>query len=120
MSNTITLQLKARGERPAYFADPAIDKVLSIALALAGEVAVLRDRLDTVERLAASGAKVSPEAVDRYQPDPAVRAERDAWRERFIEVILRTVHQEREDLQRRNEPYEEAVRLVEAPAQAAP
>ena len=44
------LPRKASGPRPEYFEDPAIDKVLSMALALAGEVAVMRDRIDTLER----------------------------------------------------------------------
>ena len=55
MAEKITLQKKARGERPQFFADPAIDKTLAITLALAGEVAVLRDRIDSIERLAEAG-----------------------------------------------------------------
>ena len=43
MAEHISLQKKARGERPQYFADPAIDKTLAITLALAGEVAVGSD-----------------------------------------------------------------------------
>lgn len=111
-----TLQKKAKGERPRYFADPAIDKVLSITLALAGEVAVLRDRLDTIERLAEAGAAPTRAAVDGFQPDEAVRAERDAWRDAFLDVVLRAVHQELEDLERKAEqlPYEDALKHVEA------
>ena len=33
MAEHISLQKKARGERPQYFADPAIDKTLAITLA---------------------------------------------------------------------------------------
>jgi hypothetical protein len=42
---------KAKGKRPAYFQDPAIDRMLSITMALVGEVSVMRERLDTIERL---------------------------------------------------------------------
>jgi hypothetical protein len=109
------LQQKAKGERPQYFADPAIDKVLSITMALAGEFAVLRERMDSIERLLESGRPVTRAALDAYAPDAASCAERDAWREQFLEVILRVVHQEREELARKVEstPYEAAVRLVE-------
>lgn len=112
----LQLQKKAKGERPRYFEDPAIDKVLSITLALAGEVAVLRDRVDTIERLAESGQPVSRAAVDAFQPDETVRAERDAMREHFLSIVLRAVHQELEDLERRveSQPYDEAVAAVEA------
>lgn len=111
------LQKKAKGERPQYFADPAIDKVLAITLALAGETAVLHDRVDTIERLLESGGTVTRAAIDAYLPDAQVQAERDAWRETFLFNVLRIVHQEREELQRvadERRPYDEAVELVEA------
>ena len=38
--------------RPAFFDDPAVDKLLAMNMALLGEICVLRDRLDTHERLA--------------------------------------------------------------------
>lgn len=122
MTETVTIQRKARGERPRYFEDPAIDKVLSIAMALAGEVAVLRDRLDSVERLLEKGEPVSQNLIDSYAPDATVREERDAWRETFLSTILRSVHEEREGLaeiaqmQASKQPtaYDDAVHLVEA------
>lgn len=119
MSETIELQKKARGERPQYFEDPAIDKVLSITLALAGETAILRDRLDTIERLIESGETLTRAAIDAYVPNEAVRADRDAWRERFLDVVLRVVHQEHEELAQRaaeQEPYAKAIELVESRA----
>lgn len=110
-----TLQKKAKGVRPSYFEDPAIDKILSITLALAGEVAVLRDRLDSVERLAEAGQPIGPGAVDAFQATPDIRAARDQWREGFLDVVLRAVHQEMEDLERKAEqsPYDVAIRAVE-------
>ena len=42
---------RAKGARPKYFEDPATDRLLSIVMALAGEVAVVKERLDSVERL---------------------------------------------------------------------
>ena len=116
MTERVELQKKARGQRPEYFADPAIDKVLSITMALAGETAVMRDRMDTIERLLEAGQPVTRTAIDGYVPDETVRTERDAWREAFLENVLRIVHQEREELAKRaaeTRPYEEAIHLVE-------
>jgi hypothetical protein len=116
MSEPIELQKKSRGQRPEYFADPAIDKVLSITMALAGETAVMRDRLDTIERLLEAGQPVTRAAIDGYVPDETVRTDRDAWREIFLDNVLRIVHQEREELAKRaaeTSPYEEAINLVE-------
>jgi hypothetical protein len=39
----VQLPRKAKGQRPAYFSDPAVDKLLSMTMALAGEVSVLRE-----------------------------------------------------------------------------
>jgi hypothetical protein len=116
MSDRIELQKKAKGQRPEYFADPAIEKTLSITMALAGEVAVMRDRLDTIERLLEAGGPVSRSAIDAYIPSPAVREERDAWRDAFLGNVLRIVHQEREELQQAAaaRPYEDVVRQVES------
>ena len=119
MSDQVRLQRKAKGERPRYFSDPAIDKLISITMALAGETAVLHDRLDTIERLLEGGEPITRAAIDGYLPDQTVRAERDAWREAFLANVLRIVHEEREELQRSASDmrsYEEAVQLVESAA----
>lgn len=117
MAERVTLQKKARGERPQYFADPAIDKTLAITLALAGEVAVLRDRIDTIERLAEAGTAPTRAAVDAYKPDATVRAERDAWRDSYLDTVLRIIHQEREELEQRAadiKPYAAVIEEVVA------
>jgi len=98
---TVNLQKGAKGERPRYFDDPAIDKVLSMTLALAGEVAVMRDRMDSMERLMEKGLPISRAVLNAYVPDDTARAERDHWRATFLDVVLRAVHQEREALERR-------------------
>lgn len=74
-----------------YFDDPA-DKALAITMALAGEVAVLRDRIDTMERLGETGQAMTRAAVDGCQRSDEVRNERDAWRETFLSVVLRPLH----------------------------
>ena len=111
----VELQKKAAGPRPQYFDDPAVEKLMSITMALAGEVAVLHDRLDTHERLAAAGVTPTPEAIDEYVPDDEVRQARDDWRETFLDVVLRVVHQEREALEREaaQGSYDDAVNTVE-------
>lgn len=117
MAEHVTLQKKARGERPQYFADPAIDKTLAITLALAGEVAVLRDRIDTIERLAEAGTAPTRAAVDAYKPDATVRVERDAWRDSYLDTVLRIIHQEREELEQRaadTKPYAAVIEEVVA------
>lgn len=110
------LQQKAKGQRPSYFEDPAVDRLLSITLAMAGELGVLRDRVDTVERLLAAGQTVTPEAVDAYMPTEEVRAARDAWRETYLSVVLKAIHDDRALLEAewaQQQAYNEAVQFVE-------
>ena len=67
---------KAKGKRPAYFEDPAIDRTLSIVMAIAGEMAVLRERVDTIERLLDAKGTINRDDIEAYVPDRAAGAER--------------------------------------------
>ena len=83
-------------------------------MALAGEVSVLRERIDTVERLAMGKGLVSKEEIDAFVPDQEVANQRELWREAYIERILRVVQQELEatDKGETSEAYQKAVKDV--------
>ena len=66
-SDTVSLKRKAKGKRPFYFSDSDIDKLLTMVMALAGELSVTRDRLDTVERIAASKNLFSEEDIENFE-----------------------------------------------------
>ncbi len=85
----IDLPAVARGERPYFFNDPAIDKLLAMFMALVGEVAVLRERHDTIERLLEREGAITRDAIEGYEPTAAVREERDAWRDAYLRQVLR-------------------------------
>ena len=105
---------KAKGKRPTFFNDPQIDTVMGIVMALAGEVSVLRERLDSVERLAAAKGLFTQHDIEAYRPDDAVMAERERWRAEYLERVLRVVHQELEEADKgeTTESYQAAVRAV--------
>ena len=114
MSTSVKLQRKARGERPYFFADPNVDKVVAMIMGLAGEVAVMRDRLDTLERLLERTGALQRAEIEHYRPDAQVTAERAAWREAFLAEVLRIVEIEVEALATGDQtPYDSAVALVE-------
>ena len=112
--DTPKVKRRAKGARPYFFDDPAVDKLLAITMALAGEVSVLRDRLDSVLQLADAKGLLSNDDVEAYVPGPDVRAERDAWREDFLRRVLRIVEVELEDVSYENSPeaYRETVESV--------
>ena len=103
---------KAKGKRPAYFDDPALDRMLSILLAVAGEVSVLRERLDTVERLLDAKGTVSRADIESYEPDRAAAAERGLLAKAYIARIMRGVQQDMEAMAKAEPPVEEVSRTL--------
>jgi hypothetical protein len=95
MATLLPRRRKAAGPpRPAYLRPEDTDRVMSIVLALMSEVAALRQRVDTHERLARDGILATPDAVDAYRPDDETSAAREAWREAYIKRLLRVVLEE--------------------------
>jgi hypothetical protein len=84
----------AKGKKPQYFSDPAIDKLLWITMSLIGELSVTRDRLDTVERLLAGKKLLKVEDIDAYLPSPEVEAARERRRQAYLARVLRAVEAE--------------------------
>ena len=91
------LRRTAKGKRPRYFSDPAVDRLLGILMTLVGEVSVLRDRLDSVERLIEKGGLFRQEDIDGFQPDEEAEAERENVRRRYVERVMRVVQNEYEE-----------------------
>jgi hypothetical protein len=89
---------KPRGKRPYFFDDPAVERVLAITLAVAQEVAVMRERLDTVERLLEKHGGLTRAEIDAYEPDQASATERAEWSRMYVARVLRIVQQEIEAL----------------------
>ncbi len=87
---------KAKGGRPYFMNDPAVERVMNITMALAGEVAVMRERIDTLERLLQQQGVLDRAAIDTYTPDPESATERQLVHAEFVARILRIVQQEME------------------------
>lgn len=100
---------KAKGKRPQYFEDPALDRMLSILLALVGEVSVVRERLDTVERLLDAKGTISRADIEAYEPDRETGYDRGVATKEFIARVMRGVQQEMEAMAAPAEPPVEQV-----------
>ncbi|MBL8327871.1 MAG: hypothetical protein JNJ71_03395 [Rubrivivax sp.] len=95
---------RAKGKRPAFFNDPAVERVLSITLAVAGELSVARERIDTLERLLVAKGVLSPDDIERYVPDAAVQAARHEGGRAYVARILRIIDQDVQALAGEAEP----------------
>jgi hypothetical protein len=100
---------KAKGKRPAYFDDPAVDRLLSITLAVAGELAVARERIDTLERLLEAKGVVSQSEVEGFEPTRDQAYQRGLMHREYTARIMRGVQQDMEALAEMPPPIEDVV-----------
>ena len=98
---------KAKGKRPWFFADRNVERVLSITLAVAGELAVLRQRLSTIEELLEERGTISKADIEAFAPNATQQAERGRWNQEYLARILRILQQEQEAIQTPDEPTSE-------------
>jgi hypothetical protein len=70
--------------------------VLAITMAIAQELAVARQRVDTLERLLQSKGILTADEVEYFAPTPVQATERAMWTQEYLARILRIVQQENE------------------------
>ncbi len=85
---SLKVKRDAKGKRPQFYKDPAVgvegvDHAMSMILVLAQELLVMRDRLDTVERICAAKKMIVEDEIEAYQPDQSVLETREERRQAF-------------------------------------
>lgn len=105
--------LKAKGKRP-QFLNPEDDRILSILMALVGEVSVIRERMDTIERLLDAKGTISRADIERYAPDMETGRERNLIIREYIARVMRGVQQDMQALAELEPPIEDVVKEMEA------
>jgi hypothetical protein len=103
----------AKGKKPQYFSDPAIDKLLWMTMTLMEELSVARDRIDTLERLLDERGVLRQKDIDGYVPEASARAVRGSRRADFVERVMRAAQAELSATCSAADPHEEARRAVE-------
>ena len=90
--NSIKISRSAKGPRPSFFAgEPGADQLLGMLMAVASEVAVLHERLDTVEQIAAARGISLAADIEAFEPTIADRERLAAWRQQFMQRLLQGV-----------------------------
>lgn len=85
---------KSKGGRPYFFTSAETERVLNISMAIATEVAVIRERIDTIERLLQAKGIISQDEIEAFEPNDEQAQERQLWHARYAARILRIVQQE--------------------------
>jgi hypothetical protein len=83
---------KPAGKRP-FFLDTEIETVLAITMATVQELAVARQRIDTLERLLEQKDVVDRQEIETFEPDPQAAVERALSTQEYIARILRILQQ---------------------------
>jgi len=100
---------KPKGKRPFFMKDPDVERVLAVTMAVAQELAVMRERLDTVERLLSKKGVVTQEDIETYTPSKPEAEQRGYWTQEYLARILRIYQQDIEGLEKPNEPSSEEI-----------
>jgi hypothetical protein len=111
---TAEVRYRARGPRPTFFADTQLDRFHVMLVALLQEVSVVRDRLDTIERLLDERGVLTRADIEAYLPDTDAEAERSEERSALIERVLRVVFEEAAAQKEPNQNYEKVEDVVAA------
>jgi len=82
---------RARGARPQFTSDPLIDQLFAISVGLATELAVTRQRLDTLERVLARAGKLDRAQIESYEPTVEEAAERAEQVSQLLAVAFRAL-----------------------------
>ena len=74
----------ARGKRPEFYEVPGLDEAMSMILVLANEISVVRDRLDSAERVAKAAGIDLAAGIETLQLDQDALEEREERRQEFL------------------------------------
>jgi hypothetical protein len=77
-----------KGHRPHYFDDPTLDQLHSALLAVTQELAVARERIDSLERILESSGHLDRSAFEHLRLAPAAEAERAELRTGLVTRVL--------------------------------
>jgi len=93
-----TLLRTAKGKKPQYFQDPAVDKLLAMVLTLTQELSVTRDRVDTLERLIEQHGLFDQADLDKFELSDEAMAARSRSRSACIARVLKVIQDEADAL----------------------
>lgn len=78
----------AKGKRPQFYDTPGLDAAMSMIMVLASEINVLRDRLDSAERVAKGCGIDLAAGIEALELDQAALEEREARRQDFLQRLF--------------------------------
>ena len=96
MNSKIELPRVAKGKKPIYLDERSIDNLMAMIMTLTQEISVLRDRLDTIEKLLVSKKAITLEDIETFEPDDDLVEERRDRRHMLLKRVLLPIDKELE------------------------
>ena len=96
MNSKIELPRVAKGKKPIYLDERSIDNLMAMIMTLTQEISVLRDRLDTIEKLLISKKAITLEDIETFEPDDDLVEERRDRRQMLLKRVLLPIDKELE------------------------
>jgi hypothetical protein len=88
------MKREAKGSRPSFYEDPALDQMMSMIMVLTGEVSVIADELDATHRvLKAHGIDAASE-IAAFEFDAEALEAREARRQQMLKRLFYLVRKE--------------------------
>ncbi|SER80792.1 hypothetical protein [Sphingobium sp. YR768] len=72
---------------------PFDEQLLAMVTALTSEIAMVRARLDTCERLLVNNGVIGAAAIEAYVPDASAQQQREQDRNRLLRKVFRPLHE---------------------------
>ena len=96
MNSKIELPRVAKGKKPIYLDERSIDNLMAMIMTLTQEISVLRDRLDTIEKLLVNKKSITLEDIETFEPDDDLIKERKDIRQMLLKRVLLPIDKELE------------------------
>lgn len=103
---------KPKGKRPEYFKDEMAENHFSITMSVIAELAVARERIDTLERILVSKGMLNQDDVEGFIPDEAAAQQRQLAQVEYSSRIFRSVQQHLETIKANDKSMDEMAELL--------
>lgn len=100
---------KSKGKRPSYIGPESNDTLLSMIMVLAEELAVSRERTDTLERLLEAQGVITRDEIETFTPNEDEALERQIKHSEFVTRLIRSLRHELDSVAGNNKSTEEIV-----------
>jgi len=99
MTKSIKFSRTVGGVRPRFFETAGVDEAMMMVLTLAQELMVLRERMDSAERVANQHGFPLTEKIEALAVDEGLLREREEVRQKFFDRLFQFANQRRAELE---------------------